>query len=813
MKTRGRKILRDIWSRKARTILVSISIFIGVFGTVTLFTMNDLVVRQLKRDLDENALAMTRTYLGVPPNTTPDNAAVLETLRSQPDVTVVEGQAVYPLYWKLDGETAFQRSFIFGYSEPYDSLQLEPPALVKGRFPQEGGTNEIAVERRFADKYHVGVGDTLVVRALSQVDPNSGTVPEETWTIVGIVFHPYGYQTFTTVLPEESVFATYSDAQHLAAFNGFSSIYVRYQSYAQDEKNASSFVETIAHTGSYIPVFWFSEDPAQNSRITFARTSGNVMVSLALIALFVSGFLVFNVLNAIVTEQKQQIGVMKSLGATRWDNVFIYSGMALIYGVIGVIFGIVLGIPTGFFAAKGMAASSYSMIDKFAYSPTAIILGVVVGLAVPILASLVPVFNAMRVTIIDALTDLGIASRYGNGPLARLIGRLPLPITIRQGISNVIRKKGRMLLTVMTLTLAAGSFMGIYAVFASVDKVLNDFFNTYNFEFTIEPNDPNNLPIVNDVLAQNFSDLNVLGPYASLAIEIDGFDKKLDPATGPGALFAAGYDVTTNAYRLTLTAGEQLSTNPQGVILAKPTADYLKKGVGDTVTVHAGGNSGDFTIVGIATMPYDSVWFEWQALSKLGGFVDENGAPVPIGLVVQMPGKTPTAGQVDDLTEQINEILLAKGVTASYSNIRLFIETLTNAIATFRNLFNFTALLIALVGAVGLISTLSMSVYERQKEIGVMRSIGAGSASIVTQFLTEGVVVGVLAWLLGLPLSMLLNQGLITALNLGSEYNLGYPPAAAVLGLIGMLLITTVASMWPSISAARRTVSDILRYQ
>ncbi len=541
MKTRGRKILRDIWSRKARTVLVSISIFIGVFGTVTLFTMSDLVVNQLKHDLDENALAMTRAYLGVPPNTTPDNAAVLDTLGSQPDVAVVEGQAVFPVYWKLDGGTTFKRSFIFGYSEPYDSLQLEPPTLVKGRFPQDGtGVNELAVERRFADKYHVSVGDTLTVRALSQVDPGSGTVPEETWTIVGIVFHPYGYQTFTTVLPEESVFATYDSAQHLAAFNGFSSIYVRYQTYAQDEQNVDSFIQSIAHTGSYIPVVWFSEDPAQNSQIAFARTSGNVMVSLAMIALLVSGFLVFNVLNAIVTEQKQQIGVMKSLGATGWDNVFIYSGMALVYGVIGVILGIALGIPTGFVAAKGMAASSNSMIDKFAYSPTAIILGVVVGLAVPVLASLVPVLNAMRVTIIDAITDLGIASRYGSGPLARLVGRLPLPVTIRQGISNVIRKKGRILLTVITLTLAAGSFMGIYAVFASVDKVLNDFFDTYNFEFTVEPNDPNSLPVVNNVLAQNFSDLNVLGPYASMAIEIDGFDKKLDPATGPGRVVRGG---------------------------------------------------------------------------------------------------------------------------------------------------------------------------------------------------------------------------------------------------------------------------------
>ncbi len=70
-----------------------------------------------------------------------------------------------------------------------------------------------------------------------------------------------------------------------------------------------------------------------------------------------------------------------------------------------------------------------------------------------------------------------------------------------------------------------------------------------------------------------------------------------------------------------------------------------------------------------------------------------------------------------------------------------------------------------------------------------------------------------LAWLIGLPLSYLLNNALIAALNLGKEYNLGYPPAAAVLGLIGTLFVAALASLWPSVNAARKTVSDILRYQ
>jgi putative ABC transport system permease protein len=168
---------------------------------------------------------------------------------------------------------------------------------------------------------------------------------------------------------------------------------------------------------------------------------------------------------------------------------------------------------------------------------------------------------------------------------------------------------------------------------------------------------------------------------------------------------------------------------------------------------------------------------------------------------------------VDEVIDDINTVLQDNGITASYGNIEQFTETLTSLIAMFQAIFNFAAGLIALVGAVGLLSTLSMSVFERQKEIGVMRSIGAPSSTIVGQFLTEGIVVGFVAWLIGLPLGYFLSKGLIAGLNLGEEYDLGFPIEAVIVGLVGMIIITTLASIWPSMVAARKTVSDILRYQ
>jgi putative ABC transport system permease protein len=806
-----RKVLRDIWARKARTALVAISIFIGVFGTVTLFSMGDLTVRQLKEDLDEDKLAMTRSYLSVPPGVVPDNDQVLETLRAVPDVTAVEGQMVYPIFWKNPSAEKFESSYLFSYSEPLDQIQLEPMRLLKGRFP-ETGSQELVIERRFADNYDLDINDQIVVRVLSQTGPDGGAV-EETWTIVGTVFFPYGYGSFSPILPEETLFVQLADAQYITDLKSFSSFYVRYTDFKAAEVLASELGNQIAATGDYVPVFNYTEDPAENGLITFMETSGSVMGTLGMLALIVSGFLVFNVLTAIVTEQRQQIGVMKSIGANRFDNFVMYSGMALIYGLIGVIPGVLLGIPVGFVAAKGFAASSNMLLEDFGISTRAILIGGVVGLFVPVLASLLPVLIGTRVSIREALTDLGISGTYGQGPLARLVNRLPVPITVRQGISNVIRKKGRIVLTVITLMLAAGAFMGVFAVFNSVSQVLDEFFTAYNFNFTIVPADIERLDEAETLVHDQFSDLTSQGPYVSLEVQVEGFDKEFNPAAGPPALFANGYDPATGAFMLNMVDGETLEENSNGIVMSRSIADWIDKGVGDTVTVSTASGSGSYQIVGITSFPYDGVWFAWQELARLGGYVTPEGEPRSPGWLVEMNQKSITAAKVEDKLEDINELLMSKGISAAYGNMELSKETISNSVAAFQMLFNFAAFLIALVGAVGLLTTLSMSVYERQKEIGVMRSIGAGSLTIIGQFMTEGMVIGLLAWVLGLPLGYFLNIGLIDALGLGDEYKQGFPFAAAILGLVGTLLITALASLWPSISAARKTVSNILRYQ
>jgi ABC-type antimicrobial peptide transport system permease subunit len=74
-------------------------------------------------------------------------------------------------------------------------------------------------------------------------------------------------------------------------------------------------------------------------------------------------------------------------------------------------------------------------------------------------------------------------------------------------------------------------------------------------------------------------------------------------------------------------------------------------------------------------------------------------------------------------------------------------------------------------------------------------------------------VVGTVAWVLAVPVSLGVRALLLAGLPFGGEFDLSYPPLTLIVGLGGMLFLVSVASLWPSLSAARRTVSDILRYQ
>jgi putative ABC transport system permease protein len=125
------------------------------------------------------------------------------------------------------------------------------------------------------------------------------------------------------------------------------------------------------------------------------------------------------------------------------------------------------------------------------------------------------------------------------------------------------------------------------------------------------------------------------------------------------------------------------------------------------------------------------------------------------------------------------------------------------------------AIVVAMVGGIGLMGALSISVVERTKEIGVLRAIGARSRAILGMFVMEGVLQGAMSWALAVPLSLVLGQAASNAMGqvmFQTDLSYQYDLAAVGIWLAIILIISALASILPARSATRVSVRQSLAY-
>jgi len=125
------------------------------------------------------------------------------------------------------------------------------------------------------------------------------------------------------------------------------------------------------------------------------------------------------------------------------------------------------------------------------------------------------------------------------------------------------------------------------------------------------------------------------------------------------------------------------------------------------------------------------------------------------------------------------------------------------------------AVIIAIVGSIGLSGVLSLSVLERTREIGVMRAIGASSSKILSLFIGEGLILGLLSWLIALPLSIPAGYAMTKAMGaaLQSEIVYVYTPSGALYWLGIIVVLSIIASWFPARGATQVSVRESLAYQ
>jgi putative ABC transport system permease protein len=128
----------------------------------------------------------------------------------------------------------------------------------------------------------------------------------------------------------------------------------------------------------------------------------------------------------------------------------------------------------------------------------------------------------------------------------------------------------------------------------------------------------------------------------------------------------------------------------------------------------------------------------------------------------------------------------------------------------------FMAILVAVVGGLGLAGTMSLNVIERIREIGIMRSIGASDGSVLQIFMTEGVLIGAMSWAiaaaLAMPVSKMMSDGLGMML-FASPLTFHFSVGGVVIWLLISVFLAAIASFLPAWNAARVSVREVLTYE
>ncbi len=541
-----------------------------------------------------------------------------------------------------------------------------------------------------------------------------------------------------------------------------------------------------------------------------------ILASLALLSLALSAFLVINTISALLGREVRQIGMMKAIGASRSQIMRLYVGTLLVIGFLALLFS----VPLASFASRQLVLFLATRLNfdimSFEVPLHVYLLDLTTSLLVPLLVGFIPLLNGTSVSVKEAVSYTGGENKFGNSWIDDLLNRIRfLPVTWLYALRNIFRHKQRLALTLLTLSLASAMFISIVSVRASLLLTIEDvaaywledikvsFQRSYRFS-KVEP-----------------AALMVPGVvHVEPRLTRNAYRLRPDGALGPKKIGVLGLFPVSPFIQPTLIEGRWLLPEDQGAIVLnievlQEEADIT---VGDQIVLHMAGEEVIWQVVGIVTsqiigggeLMAPLAYTNYSYLAEVTRSIDDTGH-----LLVE------TEPHDDLFQEDVSRILvhhfgdvgLKTGLVEHHSDLRELVEGVFNILIT---LMFIMTILLAVVGGLGLMSMMSLSVLERTREIAVLRSIG-GTSQIVTQIvMTEGIFIGLLSWLFGallaLPLSKLLSDNLgLIFLKVPLTYR--FPISGVLLWLMIMMILSALASFLPARSASEVSVNEALAYE
>lgn len=796
LQPRWRKVLRDLWGNKVRTLLVVFSIAIGVFAIGVIVGTQVI----LSADLS-NSYQATHPASAVLSSDGFD-ADFVEAMHNVEGVQQAEGRRNISLRVQVGAEEWKTMSVeVLDFEENHLNI-LAPEA---GEWPP--AEEVLVVERASLVMLNAEIGDVVTVETANgrfRQLPITGTLHDLNKPPAQFTGQPYGYITQETL--EWLGFDPYFDELHILVAGDTSD-----KTYIQQV--ADGVKERVEKSGRTVYSVFIPE-PGEHPLNSAIEPLLLILGVLGALSLFASSFLVINIINGLLAQHTKQIGVMKAIGARRGQIVHMYLITVTLFGLLSLL----LAIPLGAVAAYGFTAFIASLLNLdlsgFRFSTEAMMVQTAVGILVPVVAALVPVIQGTAHTVREALSDYGLGKgQFGSSLFDRLLNWftatvLHLSQPMRISLRNTIRRKARLIFTLFTLTLGGAIFIGILSVRMSLLATLDDALSYFNYDVEVGFNRPFR---IEEILREAEK---VPGVVQADSWVVNVGRRQRPDGTESGSIIVFGVAHDTEIIKPTLLNGRWLQADDENAIVINSLVlqDDPDIKVGDTLTLDIAARESEWLVVGIAQATMTGP-FAYVNRPYFAREIRSVGRATGVQVIAISDDPAYQLDLANRLKAHFDSIGMQVTNTGTTGEIR---ETVTYQFDLIIIFLAIMAVLIAAVGGLGLMGTMSINVMERTREIGVMRAVGASDGSIVRIVLVEGIFVGIISWVLGAlaayPIGKLLSD-MVGQAFIQSTLNYQFATNGAIGWLAAILIIASVASYLPAHNASRLSVRETLAYE
>jgi len=796
VRPRWRKVFSDLWANKLRTLLVVASIAVGVFavGTIT----STYVI--FSEDINISYAAAQPANIDIWTDLFDEN--FVKTIAELPEIDRAEGRHIINVRLRRAGEPWKNHDLVAIDDFTNTEINL--------RTPLEGepipGKRQLLIERNALNNTDYQTGEVLQL----QLDDN--TIRE--LPVVGIVQDPTAAGGDFLAAPK--AYISMDTLEWLDRPRLFNRLFATISGDSGDDAAVDRAVDAIEDRIEKIGRSVYRTTTNQTDEHPMAATAlailGILGVLGALVA-FLSGSLITNTLNALLSQQLRQIGVMKLVGARRYQISVMYIILILAFGLIALFIAVPAGVYAGYALADFIATYLNIELQGFRIVPAAVLIQAAIALGIPLAAGYFPINRGAKTTVRRAISEdrpggqpgsSGLLTRLGGG--IRWVSR-PIMLSIR----NTFRRKGRLALTLVTLVMGGAIFIAVFNLRISLGGFLDLLSDHFVADLTLEFEQPYRNARVEGAVLQvpGVEGLEAWSGATAEILEEDGsLASNLYIIAPPAESSLISPDILSGRW---FEPGE-----PNALAVSDGMLDLFPDLVpGDTIRLEVQDlREEDWTVVGIFrfSSPVDVLfaYADYQTISRLHNLTDRSNSFRVI-----------TSGETLQDQEQygiaIDRVLRSEGFRVS--NVEPGLTTLSEAsegINTVVVFLMFMAMLSALVGSIGLTGTMGMNVMERTREIGVMRAIGADDFAIIKSVIIEGSVIGLISWvfaaLLSIPFSLLL-LNIISVSMFNAPVPLKLSPQGFAYWLMLVLVLSVIASVLPARSAARLTIREVLAYE